>query len=82
VVLPDRDIEHYLFRNGYAGVIRQAAHIGGTRAAGRLIRGAVERVSKPGLALEILAAADERGPDGVPPVIRDVATTALRLARG
>ncbi len=82
VVLPAKDIEHYLFRSGYAGVIRQAAHGGGTRAAGRLIRGALERVSKPGLALEILAAADERGPDGVPPVIRDVATTALRLARG
>ena len=82
VVLPARDIEHYLFGSGYASVIRKAAHIGGTRAAGRLIRGAVERVSKPGLALEILAAADERGPDGVPPVIRDVAITALRLARG
>jgi hypothetical protein len=56
--------------------------MGGTRSADRLIRGAVERVSKPGLALEILAAADELGPEGVPPVIRDLVQTALRLARG
>ena len=58
MVLPAKDIEHYLFGSGYASVIRKAAHIGGTRAAGRLIRGAVERVSKPGLALQILATAD------------------------
>ena len=82
MVLPAKDIEHYLFRAGYASVIKKAAGIGGTNAAGRLIHAAVERVSKPGLALQILAAADERGLDGVPPVILDVARTSLRLARG
>ena len=82
VVLPAQDIEHYLFKTGYADVIRKAAGVGKTRAAGRVIHAAVEKVSKPGLALEILAAADQRGPDGVPPVLRDVAETALRVARG
>ncbi len=82
VVLPAPDIEHYLFRNGYANVIKQAAGIGGTRSAKRLIRAAVEKVSKPGLALLILAEADRRGPDGVPPVLRELALTAQRLARG
>ena len=81
VVLPANDIEHYLFKTGYAGVIKKASGVGGTRSAGKIIRGAVQRSSKPGLALEILAAADERGPDGVPPIIRDLAETALRLAR-
>jgi putative ATP-dependent endonuclease of OLD family len=80
IVLPAKDIEHYLFKTGYAGVIKQASGISGTRAAGRLIHGAVERVSKPGLALEILAAADKRGPDGVPPVMRELAQSAQRLA--
>jgi putative ATP-dependent endonuclease of OLD family len=82
VVLPAKDIEHYLFKNGYAGVISKASGVAGTRSAGKAVRGAVERVSKPGLALEILAEADRRGPEGVPPVIRDVAETAQRLARG
>ncbi len=81
VVLRVRDIEHYLYRSGYADVIRRASGIGGTHDTDRLIRAAVERVSKPGLALEVLAAAAERGPAGVPPVIRGVAETALRLAR-
>jgi putative ATP-dependent endonuclease of the OLD family len=81
VVLPAQDIERYLFTSGYADVIRRAYGLGGTRSVDRLILGAVDRVSKPGLALEILAAADERGPEGVPPVIRDLVATALRLAR-
>jgi hypothetical protein len=47
-----------------------------------VIRAAVERTSKPALALEVLAAADERGPDGVPEVLRDLAEAALSSARG
>ena len=82
VVLPADDIEHYLFRNGYAGVIRSAGRAGATRSARKSIKAATEQVSKPGLALLILAEADERGPAGVPPVIRELAETARRLARG
>ena len=82
VVLPAHDIEHYLFKSGYADVIRKAAGTRGSRSAGKLIGAAVEKVSKPGLALEILAAADMRGPAGVPPVLRDLAQTAMRVARG
>lgn len=82
VVLPAQDMEHYLFKTGYAGVIRKAAGIGNTRSANKLIHAAVERGSKPGLALVILAAADERGPEGVPPLIAEMAQRAQRLARG
>jgi putative ATP-dependent endonuclease of OLD family len=81
VVLPDRDIEHYLFRNGYADVIRKAGGRSRKRKASEVIRAAIEQSSKPGLALEILAAADGRGDEGVPQVIRDLATKALHLAR-
>ena len=82
VVLPAADIEHYLFGAGYAGVVKQAAGIGGTRSAKRLIKAAVEKVSKPGLALLILAEADRRGAEGVPPVLRELALTAQDWARG
>jgi putative ATP-dependent endonuclease of OLD family len=82
VVLPAADIEHYLYQAGYADVMRKAARTGGTRSAKRVIKAAVERVSKPGLALLIMAEADRRGPDGVPPVLRELALEALRLARG
>ena len=82
VMLPAADIERYLFDNGYAKVIKRAARSQGTRSAVKVIRAAVENESKPGLALQILAEADERGPDGVPAVFRELATTAKRLARG
>jgi putative ATP-dependent endonuclease of OLD family len=82
VVLPARDIEHYLFKHGYADVIRGAARVGGTRSAAKVIKAATERVTKPGLALIILEAADERGAEGVPPVLRELAQTAQGVARG
>ncbi len=82
MVLPAKDIEHYLFRTGYASVIKKASGVRGRGDEGRLIHAALERISKPGMALEILADADERGPDGVPPVLCEVAQAALRMARG
>jgi putative ATP-dependent endonuclease of OLD family len=82
VVLPAKDIEHYLFKHGYADVIKGAARVGGTRSVGKVIKAATEKVTKPGLALMILEAADERGAEGVPSVLRDLAETAQRAARG
>jgi putative ATP-dependent endonuclease of OLD family len=82
VILPARDIESYLFAAGYDDVIRKAA--GGNRHGkpDEVIRLAIENSSKPSLALEILANADGRGIDGVPPILRELAVTAQRLARG
>jgi putative ATP-dependent endonuclease of OLD family len=82
VVLPARDIEHYLFRSGYRDVIRSAAKVGGSRSDSKIIKAAVEKVTKPGLALIILEAADERGAEGVPAVLRELAASARDLARG
>ena len=82
VVLPARDIEHYLFESGFADVIRSAAQVGGSRPTGKIIKAAVERVTKPGLALIILEAADERGSEAVPKVLRELAESAQAAARG
>lgn len=80
MLLPARDIEHYLYEHGYRDVIERAAGRGGRRPKD-VIRAAVDKASKPGLALYILAAADERGPDGVPPAMRELAVAARALAR-
>jgi putative ATP-dependent endonuclease of OLD family len=80
-LLPTTDIEHYLYDTGFADVIREQAG----RHTGRenvIIREAVDRASKPGLALEVLAAADERGADAVPPILRELAERARRAAMG
>ena len=82
VVLPAKDIEHYLFKSGYADVIKGAARVGGTRSASKIIKAATEKVTKPGLALIILEEADQRGPEAVPAVLRELAESAQALARG
>jgi putative ATP-dependent endonuclease of OLD family len=82
VVLPAKDIEGYLYKSGYDDVIRSAARVGSTRSVGKIIRAATEMVTKPGLALLILEAADERGAEAVPDVLRELAESAQALARG
>jgi putative ATP-dependent endonuclease of the OLD family len=88
-VLEDRDIEHCLFFNGYADLYRDMA---GPVAPGPRGRRARERASntitrainaktKPGLALAVLEAANRPGSPGVPPPLRRLIETAVRLAR-
>lgn len=84
-LLAERDIEHCLWANGYADVLREAAGISsrtrGRVPASRAIQSAIKRHSKPGLALLLLEAIAERGPDGVPAPLRRVVETSLELAR-
>lgn len=82
VVLPAKDIEGYLYKSGYDDVVRSAARVGSTRSVGKIIRAATEMVTKPGLALLILEAADARGSAAVPDVLRELAESAQALARG
>jgi putative ATP-dependent endonuclease of OLD family len=83
------DIEHDLFRNGYADVIARAAgrrgrHPGNVpdERIGSVVREATRRVSKPGLALAVLEEANARGGAGVPPSVRRLVEMARALARG
>jgi putative ATP-dependent endonuclease of the OLD family len=89
-VLEERDIEHCLYFNGYANLYRQAA--GGAVPVGKgkrvreratqTIARAIHSRSKPGLALAVLEAANQPGSPGVPPPLRRLVETAVRLARG
>lgn len=45
-----------------------------------VIRRAIERHSKPYVAVLLLDAVIDRGPEGVPPVLRRVIETCIRLA--
>ncbi|MCU0245202.1 MAG: hypothetical protein MUC42_01425 [Bryobacter sp.] len=47
-----------------------------------VIRKAIERTSKPALAVEILEEAAREGSPGVPPPLRSVIETAVKMARG
>ncbi len=88
-MLEDRDIEHCLYYHGYADLYRQLAGAPspgpkGKRARERathIITRAIHARSKPGLALSVLEAANQPGSPGVPPPLRRVIETAVRLAR-
>lgn len=82
--LDDPDIEHCFWRYGYANVFRQAAgkpQVASFRPNARaIISRAIERHSKPWMAMQLLEAA-MRGKAGVPPPLRRVIETCVQLAR-
>jgi putative ATP-dependent endonuclease of OLD family len=68
--LPDLDLEHFLWREGYEGVFRRAAGPVATEAdASAVIHQALRACSKPGMALEVAEEAGRRGPAHVPPLL-------------
>ena len=84
-MLEDRDIEHCFWRYGYANVFRQAA--GKPQSASfrpnarAIISRAIERHSKPWMAMQLLEAAAPRGKGGVPPPLRRAIEMCVQLAR-
>ena len=78
------DLEHYLWDNGYAAVYRNTAGPLGFRRRekpGVVIDRAIRVRSKPGLALEIVEAANAPGSPGVPPSLAAAIDAVVRLAR-
>jgi putative ATP-dependent endonuclease of OLD family len=87
-LLQEADIEHCLWRSGYQNVFRNAAWPNPADASSqrrtlprKVIARAIERYSKPWLAVLLLDAIIDRGPDGVPPPLRQAIETCVRLAR-
>jgi putative ATP-dependent endonuclease of OLD family len=83
-LLEDADIEHCFWSNGYADVFRKAAYPGGTpvkRPVRAVVARAIERYSKPHMAALLLDSVISRGPEGVPPPLRQTIETCVQLAR-
>ena len=86
-LLRDVDLENCFWRFGYDEVFRKAAwpasaDTPANRAAPAkvVIRKAIEKRSKPYLAVLLLDAVIDRGPDGVPPILRQAIETCIRMA--
>ena len=80
----ERDIEHCFWNSGFADVIKRVANsrtqLGGG-AATAAIRKAIEKTSKPFLALSLIDAVAERGPGSVPASLREMVVSAIMQAR-
>ena len=82
-LLPAKDIEHFLFQNGFAHVFRREARAEKNPwlSNSKIIERAVNRRSKPGMALAIVEDAEERGAEAIPPLLRQMFSRILMLAR-
>jgi len=68
--LPDLDLEHFLWREGYENVFRRAAGpVAPEAGASAVIHQALRACSKPGMALEVAEEAGRRGPSRVPSLL-------------
>ncbi len=83
--IQERDIEHCFWHNGFAETIQRLAYPASSTptrgSASNAIRKAIEKSSKPFLALKLIEAAAERGAQSVPPVIRQVIECSVESAR-
>jgi putative ATP-dependent endonuclease of the OLD family len=82
----EKDIEHHLYFNGYAGVYREYSGIppdyGQNMQPRRIIGRAIHRNSKPFMAIAIVEAMARPDSPGVPPVLRKLIETCVGLAKG
>jgi len=82
--LRERDIEHHFWSSGFADVIQRLARADAAARrtpASVMIRKAIEKTSKPFLALSLIDAAADRGPKAVPPVLRGLIESSIAMAR-
>ena len=82
--LHERDIEHFLFMNGFESVFRREAKIGPRQSCSphKIIDKAIRQRSKPGLALAVVEEAESLGPESIPPLLRQMFARIVALARG
>lgn len=82
-VLPNQDIEHYLYHHGFEQVFRKEAgemHLQGLSAS-KIIERAINRRSKPGMALCVVEAAEKEGGEQLPHLLRQLFEQIIGLAR-
>ncbi|MDR3672595.1 MAG: DUF2813 domain-containing protein [Holophaga sp.] len=69
-LLPDLDLEHFLWREGYEGVFRRAAGpVAPESDPSAVIHQALRAWSKPGMALEVAEEAGRLGPSAIPALL-------------
>lgn len=80
-ILPDRDLEHFMWKYGFESVYRRAAtHAPAGSDDETVLHYALKAKSKPGMALEVAEEAGRMGPQSIPPLLRRCFATLSRLA--
>ncbi len=84
-LLPQKDIEHFFYHNGFADIYNKEANIQFKKqkqiSVDKIIEIAIKRKSKPGLALAVCEAMYERGGKSVPKLFRILFKNLENLSR-
>lgn len=82
--LPDRDIEHFLYNNGFEDFFRSMVHITPNHpiADKKIVQRAVKKHAKPDLALGIVEYCEEHGAEKIPLLLRWILKRVLTMANG
>lgn len=83
-VLPDKDIEHYLFHHGYEPLFREMAGVTQNiqMTDKKIINKALKKYAKPDAALAIIAYTEDKVQHDVPLLLRWTLQRVISLARG
>ncbi|MCW8329364.1 ATP-dependent endonuclease [Photobacterium sp. SDRW27] len=83
-VLPNRDIEHFLFQNGYEPLFRRLANIPHDTPVTpkKIIVRALKRHAKPDVALAIVEYTDEANLEEIPLLLRWILKRIVVMSRG
>ncbi|MEH0834944.1 ATP-dependent endonuclease [Pectobacterium cacticida] len=83
-VLPAADMEHYMYREGFSHVYHRTAQLPEKvpLSMHKIIIKAIQRSSKPDLAIDVAMDATVRGREAIPLLIRNMFSRVLWLARG
>lgn len=82
--LPALDMENFLYQHGFKDVYHQMAHLplNVPMSSRRIITKAIHQSSKPELAIAVATSAAERGPEAIPPLMRQMFARVIGLAQG
>lgn len=82
--LPDRDIEHYIYNNGFEGFFKDMLKIPLDHPipAKKVVARVLKKFAKPDLALAIVSQCEERGVEGIPLLLRWTLKRVVTMANG
>ncbi|RTZ17358.1 ATP-dependent endonuclease [Vibrio aquaticus] len=82
--LPDRDIEHYIYNNGFESFFKDMLKIPLDHPipAKKVVARVLKKFAKPDLALAIVSQCEERGVEGIPLLLRWTLKRVVTMANG
>ncbi|KGY08818.1 ATP-dependent endonuclease [Vibrio sinaloensis] len=82
--LPDRDIEHFLYNNGFETFFKQMVHIPADHPipAKKVVTKVLKKCAKPDLALAIVSHCEELGNECIPLLLRWTLKRVVTMANG